>query len=250
MFLKLHLQAAAFGCLSAFLSIGRPAIAQSSVEPRQNFETRAQLDSQAKAAEANRQKSEAFLIRHRLERGDFRDGDRILVRIVRAGAAFSDTVVLRNGKKLQLPEVGDVSLEGVLRSELVAKVTDHLSKFIRDPAVQATQLVRVGILGSVVRPGFYYVPADVPLSDVLMVSGGPTSVGDLDKISVRRDGDVIIDEKNTRAALTYGMSLDLLHMLAGDEISVGQQKQFSWGLILSGVSAAITLLVAYTQLLR
>jgi hypothetical protein len=246
MLLKLRLQAFAIGCLSAALSTGGPAIAQSSaVESRQNFETRAQLETQAKAAEAKGQKSDAWLMRYRLEHGDFQNGDRIAVRIIRGAAAFTDTLVLRNGKKLQLPQLGDISLEGVLRSELEPKLTEHLSKLIRDPAVQVTQFVRVGILGNVVRPGFYYVPADVPLSDVLMMSGGPTPIADLDRASVRRNGEVIIDEKNTRVALSNGISLDLLHLLAGDEISVGKQRQISWGLILPVLSTVIGVAIAY-----
>jgi SLBB domain-containing protein/polysaccharide biosynthesis/export protein len=246
MLLKLPLQAFVVGCLSAVLSTGGLAVAQSSaVESHQNFETRAQLETQLKAAEAKGQKSDAWLMRYRLEHGDFQNGDRIAVRIIRGAAGFSDTVVLRDNKKLLLPQLGEISLEGVLRSELEAKLTEHLSKLVRDPAVRATQLVRVGILGNVVRPGFYYVPADLPISDVLMMSGGPTPIADLDRASVRRNGDVIIDEKNTRVALSNGISLDLLHMLAGDEISVGKQKQFPWGLILPVVTTVIGLGIAY-----
>jgi polysaccharide export outer membrane protein len=210
-----------------------------------NFETRAELEAQAKKAAATQDKPATFLIRWRLEHGDFQDGDRIIIRVVRGSSGFADTLVLRNGKQLQLPQVGDVSLDGVLRSELVAKLTDHVSKFIRDPAVQATQLVRVGILGNVVRPGFYYVPADFPLSDVLMASGGPTQSAALDRATVRRNGDVIIDENNTRAALTNGMSLDLLHMVAGDEITVGKPREINWSLIIPITSTAIGLLIAF-----
>jgi SLBB domain-containing protein/polysaccharide biosynthesis/export protein len=249
MLLKLPLQAVVFGCLSAALSTGRPAIAQSStrVESRQNFETRAQLEAQLKAAEAKGQKSDAWLMRYRLEHGDFQDGDRIAVRIIRGAMTFSDTVVVRDGKKMHLPQLGDISLEGVLRSELHAKLTEELGKLIRDPAVEAISFVRVGILGNVGRPGFYYVPADVPISDVLMMSGGPTPMADLDKVSVRRNGDIIIDEKNTRVALSNGISLDLLHMLAGDEITVGSRRQIPWGFIVPAASTVIGLLFTFTR---
>lgn len=227
----------------------RPAFAQTpaAAEKPINFETRAELKALEKAAAAKDDNAGLYLIRYRLEHGDFREGDRIILRVVRGSGGFADTLVVRAGKQIQVPQVGALSLEGVLRSELVPTLSAYLSKYIRDPAVEANQLVRVGILGSVGRPGFYYIPPDIPLSDVLMAAGGPTGGADLGRVSVRREGDVIIDEKNARTALTNGMSLDFLHMVAGDEISVGQQRQFPWGLVLPVASTAVGLWLAYSH---
>jgi polysaccharide export outer membrane protein len=232
---------------SAALLVTRASPAQStgSAERPTNFETREELQALEKVAAANNRTQERFLIQYRLEHGDFRPGDRIILRVVRGSGGFTDTLVVRAGKLLQLPQVGDVSLDGVLRAELVPKLTAYLGKYIRDPAVDASQLVRVGILGSVGRPGFYYVRTDIPLTDVLMGAGGPTPAADLDRVSVSREGDVIIDEKNTRTALSNGMSLDLLHMLAGDEVSVGKQKQFPWGLVLPIATTVVSLAITY-----
>jgi protein involved in polysaccharide export with SLBB domain len=235
------------GFAFAVLATSRGAFAQTPApaEKPLNFETRAELQALAKKAAARDDNQELYLIRYRLEHGDFQDGDRIILRVVRGSGGFSDTLVVRAGKHLQLPQVGDISLEGVLRSELVPTLSTYLGKYIRDPAVEASQLVRVGILGSVGRPGFYYFPADLPLSDVLMGAGGPTPVADLGKVSVRRNGDVIIDEKNTRTALTNGMSMDFLHMVAGDEISVGEKKPFPWGLVLPVATTVLGLALTY-----
>src|SRR5688500_8125584 len=77
--------------------------AQSSVPPRETneFETRAQLESQASAAEAKGDQAEAQMIRHRLEHGDFQDGDRIVVTVEGAGG-FADTLIVRSGRRLQV----------------------------------------------------------------------------------------------------------------------------------------------------
>lgn len=250
--LKTRLSAIALGYLSAALSAASPSYAQGpgAIERPQNFETRAELEAQAITAEASHNKSEAWLIHYRLDRGDFHEGDRIVLKVTRGSAGFSDTLLVRGGKRLQLPQMGEVSLDGVLRSELVPRLSAHMANYLRDPEVQATQLVRVGILGNVGRPGFYYAPADIPLADVLMAAGGPNPVADLNKVLIRRDGEVIIDENNTRTALSSGMSMDFLHMQAGDEISVGRQKQVNWGMIMSGTSAALGLVFAYTRLHR
>jgi polysaccharide biosynthesis/export protein len=228
------------------LCLGQSAVA---TQERHNFETRAELEAQVKAAEAKGNTAEAWRIHYRLDHGDFQEGDRIVIKVQGTGG-FSDTLVVRAGKRLQLPLMADLPLDGVLRSELASRLTTHVGKYLRDPVVQSMPLVRVGILGSVGRPGYYYAAADLPISDVLMSAGGPTTDADLGKVSVRRDGEVIIDEANTRTALTEGMSMDMLSLQAGDEISVGHQRNFNWGVIVPTVTGILGLLIALTQLHR
>src|SRR6267154_1476674 len=66
----------------------------------------------------------AALIRTRLEAGDFQTGDRIVIR-VEGEAQLTDTFVVSNGPQLDLPQVGTVSLQGVLRSELKSRLQTH-----------------------------------------------------------------------------------------------------------------------------
>jgi protein involved in polysaccharide export with SLBB domain len=214
---------------------------------RHDFESRAALEADQKDAEAKGDSNQAFLIRYRLQEGDFREGDRVIVKVQGTGG-FSDTLVVRAGRVLALPQMGELALEGVLRSEINSRLKSHVEKYLRDPVVQATPLVRLGVLGSVGRPGFYYTQADLPLSDVLMEAGGPTSEADIGKISIRRQGDVIIDPENSRVALAKGMSLDMMHLEAGDQIEVGRQRHFNWQVIIPSATAALGLLITLTQL--
>lgn len=211
-----------------------------------NFETRTELEAQARAAEAAGRESEARLIRYRLERGDFPDGDRILV-TVRGPGGFSDTLTVRSGSQLELPQLAPLPLDGVLRSELLPRLSAHMSKYLRDPVVTARPLLRVGILGRVVRPGYYYASADLPLSDVLMSAGGPAQDADISKVSIRRGGQVIIDQRDARSALSAGRSMDMLHMQAGDEIQVGKETQFNWPIIVSAATGLLGVLIAITR---
>jgi hypothetical protein len=245
---NLHLQILALTVCAAGLPLPRLVSAQARdlYQGRKTFESRTDLEAQARSAEAKNDKANAWLIRYRLEHGDFQEGDRIVI-TVNGSAGFKDTLTVRSGKMLQLPQMADFPLDGVIRSELVPKLTAHLGKYLRDPQVQAVQLVRIGILGNVVRPGYYYSPADIPLSDVLMAAGGPTPDADLGKVSVRRQGDVIIDQKNTQVALREGMSIDLLHIEAGDEISVEKQRNFNWGTAIPIASGVLGLLLALSH---
>jgi protein involved in polysaccharide export with SLBB domain len=238
-----------FGLMTA-LAGGTPVFAQSdasAIDDRHNFETRSALETQAQKADASGDKATAYRARYRLEHGDFKEGDRVIVKVQGPGG-FSDTTIVRSGKNLQLPQMAPLSLEGVLRSELSPRLTAFVGKYLREPVVQTTPLVRVGILGSVSRPGYYYVAADLPLSDVLMSAGGPSSDADINEVSIRRDGQVIVDQSNTRTALSEGMSLDMLGLQAGDEVSIEKERRFNWGVIIPTITGVLGLLVAFTQI--
>ena len=101
--------------------------------------------------------------------------------------------------------------------------------------------------GAVQRPGYYYTAADIPLSDVIMKSGGPAGNADFGKISVRRADEVIWNAKDTRTAMADGLSIDRLHMRAGDEIHIAEQRHFPWMTVLT---VAVPSLIYLATLLR
>jgi protein involved in polysaccharide export with SLBB domain len=235
--------------LAALVVAGSPAAAQvsTSPEPARDLESRAQLEAEARTAEQQNRTSEAWLLRTRLQRGDFQEGDRIVVTLL-GSVPGSDTISVRVGKLLPLPRMGDVPLEGVLRSELGGAISRHLAKFLRDSSVNAIPLVRLAVLGQVQRPGFYYTPADVLLSDMLMKAGGPAPGADLGQMIIRRSGDTIWNARDTRTAMSDGLSIERLHLRAGDEIYVGEQKHTNWtGIAQIGLSV-VGLVFALTRL--
>jgi protein involved in polysaccharide export with SLBB domain len=237
--LMLTLVAAGLAAAPAGGQSTRPA------DPTRDLESRAQLEAEARTAEAQNRTGEAWLLRSRLQRGDFQEGDRIVVTLL-GSITFNDTISVRAGKLLPLPRMGEVPLEGVLRSELGDRISTHLARFLRDSSVRAIPLVRIAVLGQVNRPGFYYTSADALLSDMLMKAGGPSPNADLGKMSIRRAGEVIWSERDTRTAMSDGLSIERLHLRAGDELYVGEQKRTNWtaiaqvGISLLGVAFALT----------
>lgn len=211
---------------------------------QRSFATRAELEAAAQQAQSSNRSADAALIRSRLDHGDFQTGDRVLVTVEGAGG-FSDTLMVEAGPKLPIPQLGELPLQGVLRSELVPRLRAHVADYLRLATVRATPMVRVAILGNVSRPGFYYTFADVPISDALMAAGGPTSDADVGKIQVRRGSRVIVSSNTMRSAMSNGLSIDAIHMRAGDEIHVGRKLQLTGGTALSiaglivGVIAAV-----------
>jgi len=171
----------------------------------------------------------AELIRGRLEQGDFRVGDRIVVRLegTRAGT-LPDTLLVEEGPSLDIPNMGVVSLKGVLRSELTDHLTRELGQYIRDPSLTAQSLIRLSVQGAVGTPGFYVFPSEMLLSDVLMMAGGPGPQSDLEDIRVRRGSTELMTGDEVQAALDEGRSLDQLGLQAGDELTVPEKPQQSW----------------------
>src|SRR5256712_5485866 len=156
---------------------------------RQALEARAaRLEQATQSADAVR---EAAAIRTRLTRGDFRVGDRILL-AVEGEPTLSDTFSVGLGGQLTLPLIGNVPLEGVLRSELQDYLTRRLAQNLRDPEVRTRAFVRLSVQGAVTHPGYYGVPADALLSDALMAAGGSVQEAHPPRPRVERNGQPIL----------------------------------------------------------
>jgi protein involved in polysaccharide export with SLBB domain len=183
--------------------------------------TRAELEARRASLPAG--SSEARLVEARLRDGDFQVGDRIWLRVLE-DTSLTDTFPLRAGKVLQLPMLPEIPLEGVLRAELQPYLTGKIAQYVRNPTVEAVPLLRVAIMGGVAQPGYYNVPADIILSDALMLAGGPSPNVRIDKSKVVRLGVEIHDADAIETALNRGVTLDRMSLVGGDAIEVGQDK--------------------------
>jgi protein involved in polysaccharide export with SLBB domain len=222
--------------------------AQTSPAAVQSYESRAHLEAEVREAESANRESEASLLRSRLKMGDFQEGDRIVV-VLESNPTATDTMQVRAGRVLQFPRMSEVSLDGVLRSELNDALRRHLSKYLTNPDVRATPLLPLSVLGNVRNPGYFYAPADYLLRDLVMRAGGPAPDADMSKAEVRRAGKTIWNVKETRLAFAEGLSLDRLHLRAGDEVYIPpQRRRFQLTTILGVVSAAAAVSVALMQL--
>lgn len=227
------------------LLLAIPAIAASQTpteDPTRSLASRAQLQSELTALEQtaqharsederDRARSQSATIRRRLTEGDFRVGDRIALTVL-GDTALTDTLVVQPGPRISLSGLTELSLQGVLRAELRDHIAKTLKKYVKDPEVHAVSLLRVGIAGDVARPGYYAVPFESLLSDVIMVAGGGTGTTDLHSITIRRGDETSWDEKGVQQAIAGGYTLDQMDLRVGDEITVGSKRERNWGLIL------------------
>jgi len=201
----------------------------------QHLVTMAQTGTYAAGVSASVVQAETTYIRQRLEQGDFHVGDRVLIAVdmpappetPAAGPAtksseqqLSDTFTVGASQELTLPEVGVVSLRGVLRAELQPRLTTEIARYIREPVVHARGLVGLAVNGQVTHPGYYSVAADAVIPAVLSAAGGTTQDAKLNQIKIQRNGKTIWEGDGLRRAIAAGRTVDDLELRPGDAIVV------------------------------
>lgn len=208
--------------------------------------SRAELEAALRAAEGDAKRSdEAAMLRARLQNGDFSAGDRVVFQLF-GDSALYDTLTVRAGPSLRIPNIPDVPLKGVLRSELQDYLTKYLARYIRNPELRAESLIRLSILGEVGKPGFYDFNSDILLTDAIMAAGGPTGRAALES-TIRRGSNVVLAKERVRRAAQSGATLDRLGLRPGDELTVGEKRQrlsatAIMGFVGAAASLALTLL--------
>src|SRR5205823_8688182 len=101
---------------------------------------------------------------------------------------LSDTFTVGPQQEITLPVLGVISLRGVLRAELEDYLTREIGRFLKEPVLHAHPLIRMSVMGAVARPGYYSVPANALVPDVLMAAGGYTAVAKPSRVRVERAG--------------------------------------------------------------
>ena len=184
--------------------------------------TRSELAAVASGAATGASREEA---QRRLRDGDFKPGDLLLL-AVQGEPTLTDTFMIDRSGALVLPSpvTGPLPLHGVLRAEAPEHVRAFLARFINAPVVQVRTLVRLSFEGEVARAGFYAVPADAPLTDVLMAPGGVTAAGDLAKLRISRGGRTLLEGRALRDAFARGRTVDAALLRDGDAFSVGRGR--------------------------
>lgn len=201
--------------------IGDPARAQLGREELTSMLQRVSATS-GSPAPGDRASAEVQEIRKRLTEGDFSAGDQVMLTVM-GDTALTGTFTVRAGPVLTLPDIADIPLKGVLRSELEAYLRTQLSNFVRDPQVQARALMRITISGAVARPGFFMVPAQALLTEAVMQAGGISPGANLKKIRIERIGVPIWKGEALQQAISEGATLDQMSLRAGDHVVVPER---------------------------
>jgi protein involved in polysaccharide export with SLBB domain len=191
---------------------------------------------------------EANLVRERLRDGDFQVGDQVSLAI-EGEQGMPLTLTVGPGRVLTIPNFGELSLAGVLRSELQEKAHAHIAKYVQSPVVQTRPLIRVAVIGQVGRPGFYVLPAESLISEAIMAAGGPAPNAAMNKARIERGAQRIWEGKILHQAISDGRTLDQMSLRSGDQLVLpatggGASGLLRNAMILPGLLVAITGLIA------
>ncbi|MCC6316232.1 MAG: polysaccharide biosynthesis/export family protein [Gemmatimonadaceae bacterium] len=208
-----------------------PAVlaAQDLIGTQRRQATRAELEQAVAAAEQAQTTAESKTreqlgqhvasLRQRLRNGDFAPGDRLFLTVL-GDSALTDTFTVRQDQGIQFPGLPVMSLRGVLDSELTAHLTKELSRYLKNPQVTATGLIRLSVMGGIGKPGFLTVPIDQLVTDVVMASGGPAQSGKFEDAIVKRGSATYLNKRQFADAVRQGKTVGDVSLRDGDEIFI------------------------------
>lgn len=196
----------------------------------------------------NRARGDLASLRTRLESGDFQVGDQIIVTVTREEVVV-DTATVREGKMVSFSALPDVSLAGLLRSEVQPRLQAHLDRYRKEFTLRVNLLTRLQVSGQIARPGFYSISPDRPVTELIMLAGGPTPLSKLDDVSIRRDRRLIVKPSQWREAARSGTTIAQLGLQTGDDIEIATKRNISATQIIQIGFLAISGTFAIIQLL-
>lgn len=186
---------------------------------------------------------EAEAARMRLRMGDFRTGDEIAL-AVEGEEGLNGTFLVNERGAILLPTIGEVPLQGVLRSELQDHLRRQLSSFLVSPVLTAYSSVRLMLSGSVTKPGIFVVPTRELLSTALMNAGGPAGTADLTAMRIERGSQILWEGEALQSAIAQGLTIDQLSLQSGDHVVIPATRAGSpAGQLLTTVVPAVMLLI-------
>ncbi len=188
---------------------------------------RVQLEQQlaAGALKGDRQaraRSDLAKLQERLTNGDFQVGDRFLLTL-RTDVERTDSVAVRDSLMVSVTGLPDVSLAGVLRSELNERLSTHVATFLRNSTVRTSLLTRVSVQGAVARNGYFYAPLDRPVTDLLTLAGTAANAK-LGEFELYRGSVRLLSGKDSKQAIKEGKTLEQLDVQSGDEVRIAAKR--------------------------
>ncbi|MGB3940555.1 MAG: SLBB domain-containing protein [Candidatus Manganitrophaceae bacterium] len=121
------------------------------------------------------------------------------VRITVWGKVNADyTVKIDRDGQIRLPQIGVLPLSGLTFSESKAFLEKEFSHYYKASEVKMNvsmgrlRSIRIFVVGKVERPGSYAVSSFSTLIHALFVAGGPSKIGSMRDIQVKRNGETIV----------------------------------------------------------
>ena len=149
-------------------------------------------------------------------------GDQVLVRIW-GPITMNEALTVDRAGDIYLPQVGVIRVGGLPYSALSAHIQNEVGLVFKNfnIAVNLGQLhsIQIFVTGQAQVPGTYTVSSLSTLVNAVFASGGPSSVGSIRRIDLRRD-DKVVTTFDFYELLVHGNKSGDAHLLPGDVIFI------------------------------
>ena len=135
--------------------------------------------------------------------------------------AQHNLVVDRNGN-ITVPQIGPIPVAGMTfedMSKLLIKQSEQIVGANIDITMGALKTIPIFVLGDVRRPGAYTIGSFATITDALLISGGPSGIGSMRNIQLRRGNKIITTFDLYDLLLNGDKSKDVI-LQSGDVIFV------------------------------
>jgi polysaccharide export outer membrane protein len=166
-------------------------------------------------------------------------GDLLEIEIWREEDLSGEFLVNENGT-VTLPLLGDVQVRGIPLAELRDTLIAAYRVELRNPSISITPRRRVYVLGEVNEPGLHAVDPTVSLAGAIALAGGASVQGDLRRIRVIRENEVILEGISAETALSA------VDIRSGDQIFVDRRSWFerNSNVLVSGVLGLTSIVIS------
>lgn len=169
-------------------------------------------------------------------------GDVIRIAIWREPDLSGEFLVDEQGV-VTLPLLGKRSVLNVPVAALRERLLADYAVQLRNPSVTITPLRRIYVLGEVTKPGLYTVDPTISLAGAVALAGGAGPNGNLDRLRVMRNGQVMLRR------VAAGTTLGAVDIRSEDQVFVDRRgwfdrnSAFAASAVLSAVTVIATVLL-------
>ena len=185
---------------------------------------------------------------YKIEPGD------VLEIVILGEEELSRTLMVMHNGTISFPLVGDIKVSGLSTEEAGLFLADRLTNYFTHPVVsiilKSPTLPYVSVFGQVLRQGAIEYQRGLRVSDYIALAGGPTPQAGLGNVRVARlqpdkPGAMAMETIELDRVLTQGVLNENFELKSGDWIYVPKKFTVNWGIVISTLTLAATVLNLY-----
>ncbi|MBA3403886.1 MAG: polysaccharide biosynthesis/export family protein [Gemmatimonadaceae bacterium] len=158
-------------------------------------------------------------------------GDQVRIAVWRQPEFTGDFIVAGNGT-ITHPLYREIQVTGIPLATVEERLRTFLTRYVANPQFVVQPLVKIIVAGEVRSPNVYSVPPETTVAQAVVLAGGPTQLGRLDRVRIIRDG------QETQVDLTSASSeIALLQIRSNDQVFVSRRTNLFRDTIVPVLSA-------------